>query len=252
MEIFLRRAKIAFFFLFFAQAASALELNMAVLDPYQGSPCGFDEKVYSEIALWLDGAANIRLPVKMKKISLKDELSLYPILLLSCSRPPADPDFEEIVKLRKYFSSGGNLLINDSSGEMDSAFSLWAEKLNGTVFNSEMKPLRSDEPLFKSFFIINRPFGRYFFSAVPKGTEFEGRKASLFFKNDIYSVWRKDGNGKYLYKCVPGGEAQREMSRRVLLNAVMYFLTGDYKSDAVHQPLIMDRIRKIDSQLMEY
>jgi len=172
--------------------------------------------------------------------------------LLSCFEAPRNIEFQEIVKLRKYFAAGGNILINDASGKMNSDFSEWVKSFNENIFNSKMNFLDTKESFFKSFFIINRPYGRYVFSNVPEGVYYQGKYASLFFRNDIYSIWQKDINGNYLYRCFPGGENQREMGKRAFLNALMYFITGDYKSDAIHQPFIMERIRKIDSQLMEY
>ena len=41
---------------------------------------------------------------------------------------------------------------------------------------------------------------------------------------------------------VPGGEQQREMAYRFGINLVMYVLTGNYKSDQVHVPAILERL----------
>ena len=40
----------------------------------------------------------------------------------------------------------------------------------------------------------------------------------------------------------PGGEPQREMAMRFGINLVMYVLTGNYKSDQVHVPAILERL----------
>ena len=45
-----------------------------------------------------------------------------------------------------------------------------------------------------------------------------------------------------LHPVVPGGERQREMAFRFGINLVMYVLTGNYKSDQVHIPAIMERL----------
>ena len=39
------------------------------------------------------------------------------------------------------------------------------------------------------------------------------------------------------------GEAQREMAYRFGVNLIMYVLTGNYKSDQVHVPALLDRMR---------
>jgi hypothetical protein len=41
---------------------------------------------------------------------------------------------------------------------------------------------------------------------------------------------------------VPGGENQREMAFRSGVNIVMHALTGNYKSDQVHVPAMLERL----------
>ncbi len=41
---------------------------------------------------------------------------------------------------------------------------------------------------------------------------------------------------------VPGGDRQRELAYRFGVNLVMYALTGNYKSDQVHVPAILERL----------
>ena len=40
----------------------------------------------------------------------------------------------------------------------------------------------------------------------------------------------------------PAASAQREMAMRFGVNLVMYVLTGNYKSDQVHVPAILERL----------
>ena len=56
------------------------------------------------------------------------------------------------------------------------------------------------------------------------------------------AAWAMDDNERPLFAAVPGGEDQREMSYRVGINIVMYALTGNYKSDQVHVPAILERL----------
>ena len=53
---------------------------------------------------------------------------------------------------------------------------------------------------------------------------------------------RSDGTAEPLYPGVPGGERQREMARRFGVNLVMYALTGNYKTDQVHVPALLERL----------
>ena len=47
-----------------------------------------------------------------------------------------------------------------------------------------------------------------------------------------------------MFPCEPGGEVQREMAERFGVNLVMYALTGNYKSDQVHVPALLERMGK--------
>ena len=60
--------------------------------------------------------------------------------------------------------------------------------------------------------------------------------------NDWAGAWAVDDSGQPLYPVVPGGEEQREMALRFGINLVMYVLTGNYKSDQVHVPAILERL----------
>ena len=41
---------------------------------------------------------------------------------------------------------------------------------------------------------------------------------------------------------MPGGDGQREMALRFGINLVMYALTGNYKTDVVHAPALLQRL----------
>ena len=50
--------------------------------------------------------------------------------------------------------------------------------------------------------------------------------------------------GRPLLPCLPGGEPQRHNARKLTLDILMYSLTGSYKSDAVHQPYLLQKMRQ--------
>ena len=45
-----------------------------------------------------------------------------------------------------------------------------------------------------------------------------------------------------MFPVMPGGERQREMANRFGVNLVMYALTGNYKTDQVHIPALLERL----------
>ena len=58
------------------------------------------------------------------------------------------------------------------------------------------------------------------------------------------SAWALDDRNQPLFPVVPGGERQREMAFRTGVNIVMYALTGNYKTDQVHVPALLERLGK--------
>jgi hypothetical protein len=99
--------------------------------------------------------------------------------------------------------------------------------------------------LTRSFYLLKGLPGRYTDAPVyvDKGTTATDGVASIIVGgNDWVAAWARDANGLPLYPAVPGGENQREMAYRAGVNMVMYALTGNYKSDQVHLPAIMQRL----------
>ena len=62
--------------------------------------------------------------------------------------------------------------------------------------------------------------------------------------NDYAAAWAVDGRSISPFAVVPGGEEQRELAYRFGINLVMYALTGSYKSDQVHLPIILERLKR--------
>jgi len=66
--------------------------------------------------------------------------------------------------------------------------------------------------------------------------------AIIIGSNDYAAAWAIDANGAPLLPLAPGGEDQREFAYRTGINIVMYALTGNYKSDQVHVPALLERL----------
>ncbi len=75
-----------------------------------------------------------------------------------------------------------------------------------------------------------------------KAVKSDGVSSIIVTSNDLAAAWALDENDRPMFAVVPGGEDQREMSYRVGVNIVMYALTGNYKSDQVHVPAILERL----------
>ena len=62
--------------------------------------------------------------------------------------------------------------------------------------------------------------------------------------NDWAAAWAIGPNARYLFPVGRGssGELQREYAQRFGVNLIMYVLTGNYKSDQVHIPALLNRL----------
>jgi hypothetical protein len=62
--------------------------------------------------------------------------------------------------------------------------------------------------------------------------------------NDWARAWAVDEGGRRMFPVGRGmsGERQREIALRFGVNVIMHVLTGNYKSDQVHVPDLLDRL----------
>ena len=62
--------------------------------------------------------------------------------------------------------------------------------------------------------------------------------------NDWAAAWAVDDMGVAMFPVGRGfaGERQREMATRFGINLIMHVLTGNYKSDQVHVPALLERL----------
>lgn len=70
----------------------------------------------------------------------------------------------------------------------------------------------------------------------------DGVSSIVIGANDWASAWAVDESGTPLLPVEPGGEPQRERAYRAGINLVMYSLTGNYKNDQVHVPMLLERL----------
>jgi hypothetical protein len=121
----------------------------------------------------------------------------------------------------------------------------------------ELEPVASDHVLTKSFYLLQDYPGRFeggqlWVEATPPANDNDpaerpvrsgdGVSPIIITSNDLAGAWAIDGAGEFLLPTVPPEPRQREMAFRVGVNIVMYTLTGNYKSDQVHVPALLERL----------
>jgi len=159
--------------------------------------------------------------------------------------------------------AGGTVLFDtrDQFSALDNnggSVSANGERLQQILANLDIPPLEpvpSDHVLTKSFYLLSSFPGRYTGSPLwiearqesrPENAKSaataDGVSPILITGNDFAGAWAVDDNGVPLLPTVPPDETQREYAYRSGVNIMMYMLTGNYKTDQVHVPALLERL----------
>jgi hypothetical protein len=192
----------------------------------------------------------------------RDDLAFFPLLYWPMDPREKDLSPKAISKLADYMRSGGTIVFDTrdlSLGATRGASSPGEETLRRLTARLDLPPLEpvpSDHVLTKSFYILHDFPGRWEGGTVwiealpPAGPDSgparggDGVSPVVIGSNDWAAAWAVDAQGHPLVDVVPGGEAQRELAIRFGINLVMYTLTGNYKTDQIHAPAILQRMGK--------
>jgi len=188
---------------------------------------------------------NDALEARVVKLG-RDQLHETPFLYLAGDLEFEVPSQRGIEQLRRYLTFGGFLLIDSAEGTTDGAFDRSVRRLIQAIYPPPAKGLElvaGDHVVYKSFYLLDRFFGRLAISPAAEAVIRDGRIVVAYVQNDLGGAWARDNFGNYEYQCVPGGERQRELAFRAGVNLVMYSLCLDYKSDQAHVDFIMRRRR---------
>ena len=184
----------------------------------------------------------------------KDELIFFPLLYWPVTAEQAPPSPKAVERINRYIETGGTILFDTRSsgdevpGPYGSAGTTQAQlrRLVGGVKIPPLVPVPPDHVLTKSFYLLHDFPGRWNSGQVwiePVEDRVNDGVASIIVGgNDWAGAWAVDDQGRPAFPCVPGGELQREMAMRFGVNLVMYVLTGNYKTDQVHVPAILERL----------
>lgn len=182
-----------------------------------------------------------------------DELALFPLLYWPV--PPEHPPLDDATldRIDEYLRHGGLVLFDTG----DAARLLPGQNVRGPgerrlgellreLDLPPLEPVPEDHVLTRSFYLMQDLPGRFAGRPVwvdrqPESVN-DGVSSVVIGAHDWAGAWAEDEYGRTLYPVVPGGERQREMARRFGVNLVMYALTGNYKTDQVHIPALLERL----------
>ncbi|MBB3287705.1 MULTISPECIES: DUF4159 domain-containing protein [unclassified Rhizobium] len=191
----------------------------------------------------------------------KDELAFYPLIYWPVSATAPMPSNDAINRIDAYMRNGGTVLFDtrdaiDTMGDTSTP-SPNGQRLQQILANLDIPPLEpvpAGHVLTKSFYLLSSFPGRYADSPLWVEARQDVRRDAnavatsdgvtpiIITGNDLAGAWAIDENGSPLLPTVPPDETQREYAYRTGVNIMMYMLTGNYKSDQVHVPDILQRL----------
>jgi hypothetical protein len=192
-----------------------------------------------------------------------DELTFYPMLYWPVDPDAPMPSEKAIQRIDAYMQAGGTVLF-DTRDQGAGSYTLSDnnspanERLRALLKDMNVPPLEpvpSDHVLTKSFYLLEDFVGRYRGSPLwveqvldtvsrqdrPVRTG-DSVSPILITGNDFASAWALTDDGRPMYPTDPNEPEQRIYALRAGVNIMMYMLTGNYKSDQVHVPSLLERL----------
>ncbi|RYH08299.1 DUF4159 domain-containing protein [Tropicimonas sp. IMCC6043] len=193
-----------------------------------------------------------------------DELAFFPFLYWPIALDQPIPSAEAYARLNRYLRSGGMILFDTRDADIGSFGSGTAagrklQQLARPLDIPPLEPIPEDHVLTRTFYLLQDFPGRFasrdvWVEAAPADAE---RADGMPFRNlndnvtpvviggnDWAAAWAVDEYGGPMFPVGRGhaGDRQREIALRFGVNLVMHVLTGNYKSDQVHVPDLLERL----------
>jgi hypothetical protein len=193
----------------------------------------------------------------------KDELAFYPFLYWPVLADAPVPSSATFAKLNRFLRTGGMILFDTRDGDIGGATpeAQALQRIASGLDIPPLEPISEDHVLTRSFYLLSEFPGRsaggaLWVEAPPPDAELvdgmpfrnlnDGVTPVVIGGADWAAAWAVDDNGMPMFPVGRGyaGEQQREYAYRFGINLMMHVLTGNYKSDQVHVPALLERLGK--------
>ncbi|PLX38311.1 MAG: RNA-binding protein [Hyphomicrobiales bacterium] len=199
-----------------------------------------------------------------------DELAFYSLIYWPIDAAVDAPSSRSMGRIEAFMKGGGTVLfdtrdqlagpVGGGMGGVSGGVSPETLKLRAILADLDvpsLEPVPLDHVLTKAFYLLQEFPGRYsgsplWVEAMPAIDDAatagrpvragDGVSPILITGNDFAAAWAVGEDGRYLYPTVPPEDYQRERALRVGINIVMYAMTGNYKADQVHIPVLLHRL----------
>ena len=167
----------------------------------------------------------------------RDDLSPFPFLYWPAPSSPQRLSDQALANLDHYLAIGGLLLVDTRDAEAANRGRPAAAMLAGANI-PPLEIVTTDHVLARAFYLLRSFPGR------SQSTQLWAESASAASARDgVASLFIGNGDWAAAWAgSVQGGDRQRELALRFGVNLVMVALTGNYKSDQVHVPALLERL----------
>ncbi len=193
-----------------------------------------------------------------------DDIAFFPFLYWPVSDRQPMPSNEAYARVNQYLRTGGMILFDTRDADVagfggSTPAGRHLQALAAPLDIPPLEPLPEDHVLTRTFYLLQDFPGRHsgrsiWVEAAPPDAEAaegmpfrnlnDGVTPVVIGGNDWASAWAVDDRGLPLVPVGRGyaGERQREIAYRFGINLIMHVLTGNYKSDQVHVPALLERL----------
>ena len=193
----------------------------------------------------------------------RDEISFFPFLYWPITELQAIPSDAVYAKLNTYLRSGGMILFDTRDSNLGAFGSgtpngRMLQRLAAKLDIPPLEPAPEDHVLTRTFYLLQDFPGRYARAPIwveaaqdlqeVEGMPFrnlnDGVTPVVIGGNDWAAAWAVTAQGQPMFPVGRGaaGGRQRELAYRFGVNLIMHVMTGNYKSDQVHVPALLERL----------
>ncbi|MEO1135753.1 MAG: DUF4159 domain-containing protein [Pseudomonadota bacterium] len=182
-----------------------------------------------------------------------DDLAVYSFIYWPIAAGAASPSDAALANIENFMRFGGLLLIDTRDDERSVGAGTTPEgqalqRILGALDIPPLTPVDAEHVLTRSFYLLSTLNGRtnnnpVWVEADSSGSN-DGVTALIIGGRDWAGAWAADSFGRPVRPMGAGGPRARELAYRAGVNMVMVAFTGNYKSDQVHTPILLERLGK--------
>ena len=180
-----------------------------------------------------------------------DDLSVYPFLYWPIVPGADTPSDDALANIENFMRFGGLILFDTRDDERaispgSTPESQALQRILSQLNIPPLTPVDESHVLTRSFYLMSDLPGRLsnnpvWVQADTSGAN-DGVTPLIIGGRDWAGAWAADSFGRPVRPMGRGGERARELAYRAGVNIIMVAFTGNYKSDQVHTPILLERL----------